>query len=74
MSCNIVGNQPSLPRNPWIHVCDDPRNGGITGNIGQNIPKPWVLEERPTMTNPITGERVYIDEFMKNRPEICYMA
>ncbi len=74
MSCNIVGNPPSLPNRPWIHVCDDPRNGGITGNKRQDKPNPWVLEERPTMTDPKTGDRVYIDDYMKNKPTICYMA
>lgn len=42
--------------------CDLPEQGGISGNIKVNKkPSPFVLEERPAVYNPETGEMVYRD-------------
>ena len=42
--------------------CDMPEQGGISGNIKVNKkPSPFVLEERPAVYNPITGQTVYRD-------------
>ena len=73
MSCNIVGNNQPY-RLPFLYTCDGPGTGGIGGNFWQNRPNPFIMEERPSMVDPFTGQRVYVDEYMKNRPNICYMA
>ena len=74
---NIVNPNPiKFPEHPWIVASDDPRNGGITGNIGKfDKPITGACEERPTMTDPVTGEKVYVDVWNReNTPNICYMA
>ena len=46
--------------------CDMPEQGGISGNIRlDEKPNPWVKEERPSVINPITGDRVYLDTLLK---------
>ena len=57
--------------------CDLPENGGITGNLGKDDkPIPGACEERPVIIDPKTGEKVYLDEYMKeNMPSfISYEA
>ncbi len=56
--------------------CDLPEDGGITGNIGKHDkPVPGAMEERPVMIDPKTGEKVYVDEYLKeHRPNVCYLA
>ena len=61
---NLMGFAPtgksSINRFPI--GCDLPEQGGISGNIKVNEkPTPFVLEERPSVYNPITGEMVYRD-------------
>lgn len=78
---NIVSpNKPDFgPSNPWLRPCDDPENGGITGNSGK-YDKPIIdaREERPKMIDPETGEWVYVDEYIKEEREkehpVFYLA
>ncbi len=64
---SIAGNNMYLPIGgilPQIG-CDLPQDGGITGNYGlRNKPIPGAMEERPVMTDPITGEKIYEDQWL----------
>ena len=73
---NIVSpHKPQFPTNPWIVASDGPETGGITGTLGEfDKPLPGACEERPKMTVPVTGEEIYISEWLKEQPGICYMA
>lgn len=59
--------------------CDLPENGGIGGNLGKHDkPIPGACEERTTIINPETGEREYLDVYLKeqreSQPYISYYA
>ena len=74
----LVGRTVEFPRNQ-IPPCDGTEDGGYTGTLSNfDVPIWGACEERPTMTDPETGERVYIDvydkEHTQDKPWICYNA
>ena len=55
-----------------IPPCSD---GGII-EPPLNKPVPGAIEEKPTTIDPKTGERVYVDEYLKDmlKPHVCYLV
>ncbi len=62
---------------PFIYGSDLPKNSDIKDVIAKNKElKPYILEERPTIVDLKTGDRVLIDQYIKDKlgTNICYLA
>ena len=72
--CGIVGGNVPNMYNP-TPIIYGPNSGGIGNYPMQNLPSWGVMEERPAMINPITGQKVYLDQiFNQDNHKICYSA